>query len=673
MTIPQRYQGGSWDVGEDINIFYDGAWQNPCAGPKTIWHYINGAWVEFDCGASPNRIYMNGSPIGEWNNSIIMMNPDGSLFPTGNKVTRLTSAPLSGESLRDMTQIAITRDYANIYTIRSARHANTNAIKFFQGASIEISPNAALTLPIWVEFELAFDGFNQLSSHYSDLSGDELEVLNVQYDNSSIDHIGIVDLGATGAYNGWKGNHAAIAGSTISGNIDDTQWHTVRYKITDFSGQCQLTIDGTPVLLPSVGGGGGQKLAKVIIGLMCQTHTVFTGGYVGRIMIGTTVGGSDIMHYEPKNDGYLWQDQTDVSPGYNDYPDERTPNKGYSINLVNSNDIDFGNPNYADPTTPSGIDIDTFFEVWKLRQDGIDSTSSDTSGFPSDRLLKVPTTGARPQYVEYDSHVSVTDNGLELSLNREEVTDGTGFPVSLYRYDFATSSFVFLKSGLDFSSAQGRYAGFGANFSPSGNKVGWFKAVPPYAPGVINRDGTGYVAPLYGGLNAATLYAYWNPADESYFLHLTLTTSPLTYSLVKIHLDGTTSPDVLFTTATNETISSQPKTSPDASLVGFLSSFQFPHAPDATFRTMAHDGSGLVTYNIGAAVIAVDPSLSAPQDFAWSKDGTQIIVTIVNGEAILKYTLATDTIEVMYNNGSDSLFSAFIANPIWFHGWSDGF
>lgn len=46
-----RFLQGGWNAMSkaDTRIYYEGAWHDPCSGPRTLWHYQDGAWHKFPC------------------------------------------------------------------------------------------------------------------------------------------------------------------------------------------------------------------------------------------------------------------------------------------------------------------------------------------------------------------------------------------------------------------------------------------------------------------------------------------------------------------------------------------------------------------------------------------------------------------------------------------------
>lgn len=698
MTTPYRYQGGAWQplAVSEGRLFYDGAWHSPCDGPKTLWHYVNGAWVEYNCGPPLNFIYFFGYPdVNENSQRVQAIKPDGSTIVGSNKVTAFTISTQDSQSARDFNWILVSRDYVHVYAKRNLGTSIGVSFTFTRDVFTYFNPhssspigitfdltnqgnNVAPAAPLYVEFEIASDGgFNGLMYGSTSTLISTAPIVTITYDDLSTNQLGLYDSNGDGHPDGIVDLEFPSAPLGLGANIDETSWHKIYWKIPDGGQQSEMGFDSVINYHPGVhSGASGKKIKSITVGV--QYDNSYGGGYwyMGRVRIGTAYQDGSVATYAAHNDGYPWPNYgtTPVlqQPQSSDSPD-LSQHRQYFISLQHSGttpdpDITWSYPSFsvANQFPPSGGAPAQ--EIWELDTTvgDFDPTLTNHPTYPNKRIYRIN----HGNYATYPNawinlRPQITGHGLDATVSYLENSTPV---VSLYRIDIATDTRTLLKSGFDYSGGD-QTSGFNAQFSPSGNKISWFKGAAGQFIGFCNRDGSGYFerSMVTWGPPANFEGLAFDPTNENEYYYTGYFPPNQYCAIYKGYVDNVTSPVNIWLSTNYSVYQAQsiPVLSPDASKIAFIMSGT--SHPD--LYVMNKDGSSLtnITSSIGLSI--------GPRSFTWSKDGTQIAVGFQSNtgsfpsDNLVVYiiTIASGAYTQIIS-GSDGIPTEFSGGLKWFYG-----
>jgi hypothetical protein len=527
-----RFLNGGWNKmsAADTRIYYEGAWHDPCAGPKTLWHYENGTWQKFPCG---ERVLFSAYPQDFSSIAFVgLLNSDGSVFSeNGQTVLPLTTSEHGYGGERDIRAFAFSRDYSTVYGGRTPGldigGGNVHRDTFlepnggYDGPWVQWDWDPPyLDLPFYFEADVAGDGgFKWLLSDNNGPTATQIlfRIFTATFENYRI--CLYTDSPGSGVNpDGWS-LHAAGGISEgeicrIPGHVQEDRWHTVGCKILA-TGEVILTVDGVSasagieafpgdtVRLVSAGTHGPSVAGPPVGG-----RNGWGGGwyYIGRMKVGSTDGGNEHLDYSYYNAGYPWQYPFDTGQSFAHYPNmEYSPDtstkKPYTITIQNGDSSDPDLTDYLSWSYPSFFTLAAIYndplstpgeEIWVLDQSGkrdVTLMDDNRAAWPagSDRIIKVPAYPSDFSRVKWDAmRWQVSDNhGIDNALifQREPAeTNGAlnifnSVPLSLYRVSIAPSTLgdlILIDSAFDYPQQMNggpRYQRPDGGFTPSGDRI----------------------------------------------------------------------------------------------------------------------------------------------------------------------------------------------------------
>jgi hypothetical protein len=732
MSQLQRYRSGGWGAMSDAGswVYYGGAWHNPCSGPKTLYHYEGGSWQEFPCppAAIPD-IQIGAFPsVNSFNQAVAGLKSDGSAVTlAGDKLRYFTVSVDTNQNIRDFSYFFPSWDYSTMYGYRTNGGASPTTIsdtRFLQmeggnaaGVYIEFDLTRGGTIsgplaPLWFEFEIASDD-NYPGLMYG-ASGPILTapIVEVHYSDGTINKLCLQSTYLGGNPDHWYDqllNFSFPSGlGGIWSNHTHDLWNDIVWKIPASGQAGELVYNGGHHASPVIGT-VGARVNKIRIGIVYDN--TYYGGRVnfGAMTLGTAYAAYDILSYACHWDGLPWQTLT--GGGFAEYPNktqspDQTTHKNYDINVVAG-------------SFPSGVMYESGPDFMSLAQNsGITSGGQtvervdilDTTGLSDSTLSDfhfMPPFGNSAQIVlnryayaitatvgaQTWTHMRMQYTAAGLKCVREHLEDpDTATPfasaVTLHLINPSTGALV---NGLRFatdypnygSSGNLRYAYFYAGFTPSGNKVWWFRigSSSPAIPfnmelATINLDGTGYAMAVIGHNSNGSDWMAFDPLNEAHFFY-SGTDGVAAGGVVKGFTDGVTSTIMLYDIAGSA--DGLIKFCPDTSYKSVMGFFE-----SGNFYCVSSDGLEHITpiTNINSQVstiVGFGTTVSGPH-WSWAPNATVTSGLTLHGKMVFThsesaadyiflYDFDTGVVSTLFNSSVHTPVARFFGQISWFHGW----